>query len=187
MNILQRLKNIFGDDFLTRFTEDELDIYIAEGLTEYARRSGAFVAEYSLDVSSKGIVNLPSEVITVLTCNDLPLKSWRSVASLHGGQWFNKTSRDAECFIIDFDSCNQFRVFPIPENKKVVVKCLIGEEIVSFDKTQEAVTQYVCAMMLLREYNGESSIYLNRFDELSRPPLVRTTSINGIYNKGVWF
>lgn len=188
MNILDKLKTILSEDFLVRFSEDELSVYIDEGLTEYARRSGAFVNDYLLEVKENGIVNLPNEVISVLSCgDDLPIKSWRTIASLHGGKWYNKTSRQAECYITDFDSCNQLRLFPIPSLPKILhVRCLVGVNGISFDKTVEAVSQYVVAMMMLRDYNGEASTYLAKFDELSRPPLVRTTSVSGIRNRGVW-
>lgn len=187
MNITNKLENIFGKDFIVRFNQEEIDKYIEEGLAEYARRSGAFMVEYELECAVNGLVSLPKNVVSVVSCNDLPLKSWRSIVSLYGAQWYNKTSRDAECFITDFDSSNQFRLFPIPENKNVKVVCVVSTTDVDFSKVEDAIIQFVCGMMLLREYNAEANNYLSKFDKLCNPAIVRTTSISGIRNKGVWF
>lgn len=187
MNITDKLENIFGYDFSTRFNQEEIDKYIEEGLAEYARRSGAFMVEYELECADNGLVALPKNVISVVSCNDLPLKSWRSIVSLYGAQWYNKTSRDAECYITDFDSCNQLRLFPIPEKRNVKVRCVVSICDNDFMKIEDAVVQFVCGMMLLREYNGDANNYLNKFNKLSNPAFSRTTSISGIRNKGVWF
>ena len=187
MNITDKLENIFGEDFIVRFNQDELDKYIEEGLTEYARRCGSFLVDYELECADNGLVSLPKNVISVVSCDDLPLKSWRSIVSLYGAQWYNKKSRDAECYVTDFDSCNQFRLFPIPEKKNVTVRCIVSENDNDFIKVEDAVIQFVCGMMLLREYNAEANIYLEKFDKLSNPAITRTTSVSGIKNKGVWF
>lgn len=187
MNILDKLQTIFSEDFIVRFNQDELDQYVSEGLTEYSRRSGAFIHEYELKCADNGVVALPSNVLSVVSCNGLPLSSWRSIASLHGGQWYNKTSREAECYITDFDSCNQLRLFPIPENKDIKVSCVVSDCDNYYMKIEDAVVQFVCGMMLLREYNGEANAYFSRFDKLSNPAVNRTTSVTGIRNKGVWF
>ena len=66
MNITDKLENIFGEDFIVRFNQDELDKYIEEGLTEYARRCGSFLVDYELECADNGLVSLPKNVICLI-------------------------------------------------------------------------------------------------------------------------
>lgn len=167
--IIRRLRFRFGDSFVRRFPETEIGAYAEEALSRYSRRTGCFTERLECSMLPDGLLILPERAIRALAVYDssgrtLEWRSYREMIPAFGPLWYEETGREAFYAVDDFDAFNALRVVPIPPEPNFALECVVSEGNAD-SRVEDAVFDYVVAMLLLREFDAAA---LTAYDAFTR-------------------
>lgn len=187
--LIQRLRLRMGDSFLARFPETEIGVYAEEALSRYSRRTGCFVERIDLELTPDGLLVLPERVVRVNAVRwngeALEQSTFRQMASQYGPLWYEERGGEPRYLVEDFDSFDRVRVVPIPEASALEADCVVsfGE---ADSRVEDAVFDYVLAMLLLRDFDAGALAFYDSFNRRSGR-VGNSTLRPGRLNGGCWF
>jgi len=119
------------DSIGSRWTDDELDVYINIAQEVYARRTKVLKGE--INIFHNGIdfiyqtpadyLEATSFVLDDSVKTNIPITSWKFIAERHSPKWLTDQSDQPKYIVFDYEVWNRFRLYP---NTNKVADTLLG-------------------------------------------------------------
>ena len=104
----------------------------------------------------------------------------------YGAAWFRETAREAIFAVTDFDEFNLVRLVPRPPESTLFYVVILTADGETDERIAAAVSEYVAALLMLRESDNSAMTHYNNFLKLAGP-VGNSTRLPGSQRGGTWF
>ncbi len=162
-------RTAFRDELKTRFSDDALDVLIAEAQREYCLAAVPLRGEFALVSTGEEVQSLPADFIRIEEAVDMagrhfPCVSWRYLNNLYPD--FRRQRGTPYGICPDFDSFGQFRLCPRPE-AGLAVGTLFYRRLPASDALEvadtEPIEEHALFQMCLFSGDAEAETHYSRF------------------------
>lgn len=194
MDVSAHIRDRLGATYPNRWGEDEISVHAHDALRDYARMTECFSRQTVL-ASDDGLLRLPDDAIRAVEVRnqdgDRPeFTAWRNMRREYGPMWFRLRVvgdyRETRHAVTDFDDWNTLRLVPKPPDGTPYSAVILTESGETDERIADIVGEYVLAMLLLRDGDGEAAAHYGSF--LSMTGAVgSSTRLRGSVRGEAWF